>query len=207
MRLNSRKHKGFTLLETMIVMLVLLPLMSILGAYCVYNLMAGNERTLMALSFIETVANSTSDQATISMDKYKFADFQQTLIKDIDCNRYSCLLTKSQVYPDSTTALIKYSPTIAGNKFSFTDVYLYSPFLSGVKNYPIELFNNKQHFNSSLPNDKINRLLKIRFNIKSYYSKSYDINKVITKEECLKTQSDCLFVIHYKKKDYINEEK
>lgn len=205
MRLNSRKDKGFNLIETMIVMLVLLPLMSILGAYCVYNAMAGNDRTLMVLSFIETVANSTSNQATISMDKYKFADFQQALIKDTDCNRYSCLLTASQVYPDSTTALIKYSSAILGNKPSFTDVYLYSPYMSGEKNYPIELFKNTQHFNSSLPDNKIHELLKIRSNINSYYAKSSDINKKITKDECLKTKSDCLFVIHYKKQDFKNE--
>lgn len=204
MRLNSRKHKGFNLIETMVVMLVLLPLTCIMSAYFVYNAMAGNERTLMVLSFIETVSNSTANQATISIDKYKFADFQQALIKDTDCNRYSCLLTMPQVYPDSTTALIKYSPAIVGNELSFADVYLYSPYISGAKNYPTELFNNTQHFNSSLPNNKIYELLKIRSNIKSYYSKSSDINKIITKEECLKAQSDCLFVIHYQKQDYKN---
>lgn len=205
MRLNSRKNKGFTLIETMVVMLVLLPLTCIMSAYFVYNAMAGNDRTLMVLSFIETVANSTSNQATISMDKYKFADFQQALIKDTDCNRYSCLLTASQVYPDSTTALIKYSSAILGNKPSFTDVYLYSPYMSGEKNYPTELFKNIQHFNSSLPDNKIHELLKIRSNINSYYAKSSDINKKITKDECLKTKSDCLFVIHYKKQDFKNE--
>lgn len=199
MRFNSRKQKGFTLLETMIVMLVLLPLMSIMGAYSIYNAMAGDDRTLRVLSFIENVANSKSNQATVSMDKYKFAEFQQELIKDTNCIRYSCLLTMPEDYPDSTTALIQYSSTIMDNKFSFTDVYLYSPYLSGVKNYPTELFNNTQHFNSSLPKNKINELLRIRANIKSYYAKSSDINKMITKDDCLNAQSNCIFVIHYKK--------
>lgn len=199
MRFNSRKQKGFTLLETMIVMLVLLPLMSIMGAYSIYNAMAGDDRTLRVLSFIDNVANSTSNQATVSMDKYKFAEFQQELIKDTNYTRYSCLLTMPEDYPDSTTALIQYSSTIMDNKFSFTDVYLYSPYLSGVKNYPTELFNNTQHFNSSLPKNKINELLRIRANIKSYYAKSSDINKMITKDDCLNAQSNCVFVIHYKK--------
>jgi prepilin-type N-terminal cleavage/methylation domain-containing protein len=199
MRFNSRKQKGFTLLETMIVMLVLLPLMSIMGAYSIYNAMAGDDRTLRVLSFIENVANSNSNQATVSMDKYKFADFQQALIKDTDCARYSCLLTLPQDYPDSTTALIQYSSSIMDNKFSFTDIYLYSPYLSGVKNYPTELFNNIQHFNSSLPKNKIDELLRIRSNLKSYYAKSSDINRIITKDDCLNSQSNCVFVIHYKK--------
>jgi prepilin-type N-terminal cleavage/methylation domain-containing protein len=198
MRFNSSKQKGFTLLEMMVVMLVLLPLTCIMGAYAIYNAMAGNDRTLSVLSFIENVANSTSNQATVSMDKYKFAEFQQELIKDTDCTRYSCLLTMPQDYPDSTTALIQYSSTIMDNKFSFTDVYLYSPYLSGVKNYPTELFNNTQHFNSSLPKNKIDELLRIRSNLKSYYARSSDIKKIITKDDCLNAQSDCLFVIHYK---------
>lgn len=194
-----KKQAGVSLLELMFIMVVMLPICCIAGSYLIYNSMAGDDRTLMVLSFIETTSNANANQPVFKLDKYQFVDFQKDLIKDADCIRNSCLLTNPTVYPDSTLALIEYSPTVIDNTFSFSNLYLYAPYESNLDIYPKELFNNTKHFNSNLSKDKIDSLLWIRYNIKSYYAKKSDIKKIIVKEECLSNKSDCLFVIHYKK--------
>lgn len=194
-----KKQAGVSLLELIFIILIMLPLCCIAGSYLMYNLMSGDDRTLMVLSFIETTSKSNANQSIFKLDKYQIVSFQKDLIKDADCIRDSCLLTNPNVYPDSTLALIEYSPTFIDNNFSFSNLYLYTSYESNLDIYPKELFNNIKNFNSNLSGDKIDALLWIRYNMKSYYAKKSDIKRSIVKEECLSNKSDCLFVINYKK--------